>query len=110
MTGRYARHSKIMTIANRLVKQGCNRANPHRHALIMKNWQKRLKHRKNKTARKTPKSASMRLLLGANEGIRTPDLLITNHGLFCISYYCYIILLKKYIFEKYDIISPQTKR
>ncbi len=52
MTGRYARHSKIMTIANRLVKQGC----PHRHALIMKNWQKRLKHRKNKTARKTPKN------------------------------------------------------
>ena len=78
MTGRYARHSKVMTIANRLVKQGCNRASPHRHALIMKNWQKRLKHRKNKTARKTPKSASMRLLLGANEGIRTPDLLITN--------------------------------
>ena len=78
MTGRYARHSKIMTIADRLVKQGCNRATPHRHALIMKNWQKRLKHRKNKTARKTPKSASMRLLLGANEGIRTPDLLITN--------------------------------
>ncbi len=47
MTGRYARHSKVMTIANRLV---------HRHALIMKNWQKRLKHRKNKTARKTPKN------------------------------------------------------
>ncbi len=79
MTGRYARHSKIMTIANRLVKQGCNRANPHRHALIMKNWQKRLKHRKNKTARKTPKNGfPMRFLLGANEGIRTPDLLITN--------------------------------
>ena len=46
MTGRYTQHSKVMTIANRLVKQGCNRANPHRHALIMKNWQKRLKHRK----------------------------------------------------------------
>ena len=28
MTGRYARHSKIMTIANRLVKQGCKRASP----------------------------------------------------------------------------------
>ena len=28
MTGRYARNSKIMTIANRLVKQGCNRATP----------------------------------------------------------------------------------
>ena len=56
MTGRYARHSKVMTIANRLVKQGCNRAPPHRHALIMKNWQKRLKHRNNKTARKTPKN------------------------------------------------------
>ena len=27
MTGRYARHSKVMTIANRLVKQGYNRAN-----------------------------------------------------------------------------------
>ena len=26
MTGRYARHSKVMTIANRLVKQGYNRA------------------------------------------------------------------------------------
>ena len=61
MKGRYTQHSKVMTIANRLVKQGCNRANPHRHALIMKNWQKRLKHRKNKTARKTPKSASMRI-------------------------------------------------
>ena len=79
MIGRYARRSKVMTIANRLVKQGCNRAPPHRHALIMKNWQKRLKHRNNKTARKTPKNGfPMRLLLGANEGIRTPDLLITN--------------------------------
>lgn len=27
MTGRYSRHSKVMTIANRLVKQGYNRAN-----------------------------------------------------------------------------------
>lgn len=27
MTSRYARHSKVMTIANRLVKQGYNRAN-----------------------------------------------------------------------------------
>ena len=27
MTGRYARHSKVMTISNRLVKQGYNRAN-----------------------------------------------------------------------------------
>lgn len=27
MTGRYARHSKVMAIANRLVKQGYNRAN-----------------------------------------------------------------------------------
>ena len=27
MTRRYARHSKVMTIANRLVKQGYNRAN-----------------------------------------------------------------------------------
>lgn len=26
MTGRYSKHSKVMTIANRLVKQGCNRA------------------------------------------------------------------------------------
>ena len=26
MTGRYARHSKVMTIADRLVKQGYNRA------------------------------------------------------------------------------------
>ena len=33
MTGRYARHSKIMTIANRLVKQGYNRA----HAMV-KAW------------------------------------------------------------------------
>ena len=84
MTGRYARqqgndHRKPPC------KAGLQQSKPHRHALIMKNWQKRLKHRKNKTARKTPKSASMRLLLGANEGIRTPDLLITNHGLFCIS-------------------------
>ncbi len=46
MTGRYARHSKVMTIADRLVKQGCNRASPHRHALIMKNWKKRLKQKK----------------------------------------------------------------
>ena len=28
MTGRYARHSKVMTIADRLVKQSCNRATP----------------------------------------------------------------------------------
>ena len=49
MTGRYARHSKVMTIANRLVKQGCNIANPHRHALIMKNRQKRLKQQQNRT-------------------------------------------------------------
>ena len=27
MTDRYTRHSKVMTIANRLVKQGYNRAN-----------------------------------------------------------------------------------
>ena len=33
MTGRYARHSKVMTIANRLVKQGYNRA----HAMV-KAW------------------------------------------------------------------------
>ncbi len=28
MTGIYTQHSKVMTIANRLVKQGCNRATP----------------------------------------------------------------------------------
>ena len=33
MTGRYARHSKVMTIANRLVKQGYNRV----HAMV-KAW------------------------------------------------------------------------
>jgi len=40
-----------------------------------------------KTAQKTPKNGfPMRFLIGANEGIRTPDLLITKQevkGLFC---------------------------
>lgn len=34
MTGRYARRSKVMTIANRLVKQGCNRASPKDKRLL----------------------------------------------------------------------------
>ena len=78
MTGRYARHSKVMTIANRLVKQGCNRATPTDTRLLWKIGKNGLNTEKTKPHGKRRNRLPMRLLLGANGGTRTPDLLITN--------------------------------